>query len=599
MFAKNKFKKGRTNSGFTFVELIVGVAVFLILVVSVYDAYISIFNVVGASRAKIAAIDLANEQLEIVRNMPYANVGISGGIPSGVLSHTQNLTRDTFPFVVTTTVRNVDDPFDGTLGGTPNDTAPADFKIVELEISCDTCKNFSPISVTTRVAPKNLENTSNNGALFVKAFDANGNPISGASVHIENNTVIPPIVVDDFTNNQGMLQIVDVPPGTNAYEISVTKNGYSTDKTYSSTVSNPYPTKPNSTVATQQVTQLSFVIDKLSNFSVYSMTDMCVSVPGINFSLSGSKTIGTNPIILKYDQDKTTDSNGFISIPNIEWDTYNFANNSTSYDLVGTNPLFPVSLLPDSSKTIQMIFAPKNPDTLMLTVEDSSTGLPLSGVSVLLTKTGFSSTKITGQGFMGQTDWSGGGGQATSTDSTKYLESDGNVEISNPVGDVTLKKYFGEYVPSGVLTSSSFDTGIQGNFQQIEWTPVDQPVGTSVRFQIATNNDGGTWNYTGPDGTASTYYTNADKNIHSSNNGNQFLRYKMFLDTTSTSTAPNISSVYFTFTSSCTPPGQVYFSGLSSGSYNINVSKTGYISQDVPINIGSAWQSSEIIMQPN
>ena len=199
MNSKFKINNLKSNQGFTLVELIVGVTVFVILVVSVYNAYISIFNVVGASRSKIAAIDLANEQLEIVRNMPYANVGISGGIPSGVLNHTQNLVRDSFSFVVTTTVRNVDDPFDGTLGGTPNDTAPADFKIVEIEISCDTCKNFSPIDVTTRVAPKNLENTSNNGALFVKAFDANGNPVTNASVHIENNLPIPNIIVDDFT----------------------------------------------------------------------------------------------------------------------------------------------------------------------------------------------------------------------------------------------------------------------------------------------------------------------------------------------------------------------------------------------------------------
>ena len=166
----NNHHNKKFSLGFTLVELIVGVAVFTVIVVAVYNAYTSIFNVVSVSRAKIDAIDLVNEQLEIVRNMPYASVGISGGIPSGTLTHIQSLNRGAETFSVMTTVRNVDDPFDGTLGGTPNDTAPADFKTVEIEISCATCKNFNPMIVTTRVAPKSLENSSSNGALFVKVL---------------------------------------------------------------------------------------------------------------------------------------------------------------------------------------------------------------------------------------------------------------------------------------------------------------------------------------------------------------------------------------------------------------------------------------------
>ncbi|MFZ2621145.1 MAG: prepilin-type N-terminal cleavage/methylation domain-containing protein [Minisyncoccia bacterium] len=595
--------KVKNKKGFSLVELLVGVAVFSVICVSVYDAYKSIFDVVYTSRAKLTATDLANEQLEIIRNAPYSEVGISGGIPSGIFSHTQTLVRGGNSFDVTTTIRNTDDPFDGTLGGNPNDSSPADFKVVEVEINCMACRNYKPVVVTTRVAPKNLETASTNGALFVKVFDANGNPVSDANVHIVNNQVSPPIIIDDVTNVNGMLQIVDAPPGVNAYDITVTKNGYSTDKTYAPTGGNPNPVKPLATVALQQVTQLSFTIDKLSSFYITSVTQTCTPVGSIDFNLQGSKLIGTTPNVLKYDQDKVTSSGGALTVGSLEWDSYLLTLEDGAYDLIGWSPISPVNLIPNSNQSIQLVVAPKNPKTLLITVTDSATSLPLSGVDVTISKSGFTPiTNTTGQGFLNQTDWSGGSGQATTTDVTQYFSSDGNIENISPVGDITLKKVFGDFVTSGVLTSSSFDVGSPSNFQKIQWNPIDQPVGAgtpNVRLQIATNNNAGTWNFTGPDGTSGTYYTVGDQNINTINDSNQFFRYKVFLDTNSTSTAPNLSNISFTFTSLCTPPGQVLFDGLPTGTYNIHLSRTGYVDQDVSIDVNSNWQSLDVILLPN
>lgn len=581
--------------------MVIGTAVFLVLVVSVYNAYMGIFAVIYTSRAKIEAISLINEQLEIARNMPYADVGIVGGIPNGKLTHIQTLVRGGALYSVTTTVRNVDDPFDGRLGQVPNDLSPADFKLVEIEVTCGNCKNFTPMVVTTRVAPKNLETASTNGALFVRVFDASGNPVPDANVHIVNAQPDPDIVIDDITDANGSLQIVDAPPGVNAYEITVTKTGYSTDKTYTATVGNPNPTKPHATVVLQQVTQVSFIIDRLSTMNISSVTNVCDPVSDVDFTLSGSKLIGT-PAVLKYTQNHTTNGSGLLTLNNIEWDTYSFAANDASYDLIGINPLSPFSISPNATQNIQLIVGAKNPKTVLVTVRDSATSLPLSGVSVELTKVGYDVTQTTGQGFLGQTDWSGGGGQATSTDPTKYLTADINIETGNPVGDVNLKQVLGEYVSGGVLTSSSFNTGSASNFQKVGWNPTSQPLASgepNVRVQIATNNDGGMWNYRGPDGTAGTYYTSADQNIFSGENGMQYLRYKLFLDTASTSTTPNISDISFTFTSLCTPPGQVSFSGLATGVYAVTLTKTNYVTQNFNINVSLPWQALDVNMVPN
>ncbi len=603
MFKVNLKNNRKLEKGFSLVELLVGVTVFTIICVAVYSSYVGIFEVVHTSRAKLDAVDLSNEQFEIIRNLPYGDVGIYGSIPSGVLSHTQTLVRGQNSFVVTTTVRNVDDPFDGTLGGAPNDLSPADFKLVEVEVNCALCKNFIPVIFTTRVAPKNLETASTNGALFVRVFDANGNPVADANVHIENLTNNPPITIDDVTNANGMLQVVDAPPGANAYDIVVSKSGYSSDRTIAPTVGNPNPVRPLATVALQQVTQVSFTIDRTSTFNVSSVTQTCTPVGNIDFNVKGAKVIGTTPDILKYDQDKFTNAGGNLSVSGLEWDSYTLTLEDTAYDVIGWNPISPVSLLPNSTQAVQLVVAPKNPRTLVVTVTDSSTGLPLSDVDVTLSKSGFTTvTNSTGQGFISQTDWSGGSGQATSTDLTQYLSSDGNIVNNSPAGELSLAQVFGEYVSSGVLTSSAFDIGSPSNFQKIGWSPVGQPVesGTpSVRFQIATNNDGGTWDFTGPDGTSSTYYTVGNQNIHSSNNSKQYIRYKLFLDTASTTTTPNISDVSFTFTSQCTPPGQVMFDALPSGTYDMHLEKTGYVDQDITVSVTSDWQSQSVVMLPS
>ncbi len=595
------YRYRKTKQGFTLVELVVGVAVLTIVIVAIYNAYTGIFGVVSKSRSKIEAVNLANEQFEIVRNLPYADVGIDGGIPDGVLVRDQTLVRSGNTYTVLTTVRNVDEPFDGTLGGTPNDLSPADGKLVEVEINCTSCKDFVPIILSTKVSPKNLETASTNGALFIKVFDGNGNPIPDASVRVENKAIVPNIVINDTTNSSGMLQIVDAPPGNTAYEITVTKSGYSTDRTYSATVSNPNPTKPHATVVVQQVTQISFVIDRLSSIDVTSVSETCTPVGNLDFSLIGAKTVGTLPVVHKYNQNLITNSGGALALSNMEWDSYSFANIDASYDLIGFSPISPFNLAPNSNQNLQLVVSsPKNPNILVVSVLDSN-NVPIADATVELFKTGFSQSKQTGKGSVTQTSWSGGSGVATTTTFTDYFSSDGNVDPTSVPGVLTLKQIFGEYMTSGVLTSASIDMGTASNLSQIVWNPTDQPVSAgapNVRFQIASNNDGGAFQYTGPDGTNATYYDSTNRDIHSSHDNKRFLRYAAYLNTATTTTTPTISDVSFVFTSACTPPGQVHFSGLSYGNYTIRVSKVGYVTQDVPVTMGAQWQMSAVTLLP-
>ena len=60
-FSKSKFKKNQ-QSGFTFVETLVAVAVSVVVLWAVYSGLQSLFNIISSSRAKVDAVDLANEQ---------------------------------------------------------------------------------------------------------------------------------------------------------------------------------------------------------------------------------------------------------------------------------------------------------------------------------------------------------------------------------------------------------------------------------------------------------------------------------------------------------------------------------------------------------
>ncbi len=594
--------KMKINKGFSLIEVIFAAAIFAVVAMSIYQGFATITSLVSVSRNKIAAVDLINDEFELIRNLTYADVGLKGGIPSGLLLATSTAIRGGREFNITRVIRNIDDSFDGTIGGSPNDLSPADYKMVQISVSCNLCKNPLNLSATAIVSPKNLETASTNGSLFIKVFDANGKPVPQADVHIENSSV--GVNINETTNNDGLLAIVDAPPAQNSYSIVVSKSGFTTDKTYASSIGNPNPLKPDATVILQQVTPISFVIDKISNINLRAITDKCASVANVPFTIKGTKLIGTSPDVYKWTGNFTTDTSGYKNITNVEWDVFSFTTTGGFY-LAGVNPISPVSILPDSSQNIDLIISDGSPDFLLVNVKNSSTGLPISGASVSLSSTSYGKVLITNQGSLSQTDWQGGSGQLNFTDPTHYYSSDGNIETNNPVGELKLLNSLGSFVTSGSITSSIFDTGTSSNWSRVDILPIDQPTQTgidSVRFQIATasqNTATTTWNFLGPDGTSGSFYTITNNNINSIHDGDRYIRYKIFLSTTDTSFTPNISDFAISFSSACIPPGQVLFSGLNLGDYTLKVSAIGFTPQTIdPMTISSNWASQDVSLSP-
>lgn len=99
------------------------------------------------------------------------------------------------------------------------------------------------------------------------------------------------------------------------------------------------------------------------------------------------------------------------------------------------------------------------------------------------------------------------------------------------------------HYPSGTLTSSTHDAGYTADFDTISWTAAT-PGSTSIKFQIATNNDSSTWNFKGPNGSSGSYYTTSGATIWSGHNGDRYIKYKAYFTGGSTPTLHDVSITY-------------------------------------------------------
>ncbi len=560
------------TQGFTLVEAVVALGVFVIFVVGIYGSVQLSFSLVYQSRIRIIGTALLNERMEIVRNTSFENVGIKNGSPAGLFERTTTTNRNGMIFEVTHTIRNIDDPYDGVIGGTPSDMAPADYKFVQIDARCLSCGQAEELSMYTYVAPKYLEGNSDNGALFVRVINAYGDPVSGAMVRVVNTTTNPVYDFSDTTDSEGYLRVYDLVTSTATYMVEASKSGYTLDYTRSSTLANPNPVTPLVSVLKQAVSNLTLTIDQVSSLQVVSQNPQCVSVPNVNFSIQGTRVIGTNPDVYLAEGVYSTGQSASLSLP-LPWDKYLLG--VVEYDLVGTIPDVPLSLLPGSSQNVTLIVGSNTSRSLMVLARHQ--GSPVAGARVTIAgPNNFLVEKTTGVGSVAQTDWSLGGGNELFGDGRGYSTMSGVDVTSNP-GTIILAQNGGNFVQSGYLESSTIEVGESARYIQWSWDPLTQPSSTTVRLQIATaTSSNAEWNFVGPDGTGSTFYTENNITISSIHDNDRFMRYRIYMDTENQAATPLVSDISFIYTNECTPPGQTYVGGLSPGTYTVTIDADGF-----------------------
>lgn len=260
------------QKGISLIEMLISIFILATLSLGIFSLFQMALKVIAENKARTGAVSLANEKLELIRNLSYEDVGTIGGTVSGILEESEDITRNNVNYSLETDITCAFDDFDGLLP--PEDAEPCDYKLVKITVSWLGHLGQRNLVMKTAVAPRGLE-TSTGGVLKITVFDANGDPVPQADVHIVNNDIDPPIDTTHQTNDDGVLLEANLEESMDSYEITVTKSGYSTDMTCAINTEtsncidgNPNPTKPHASVLEGEVTEISFAIDLVSTLTI-------------------------------------------------------------------------------------------------------------------------------------------------------------------------------------------------------------------------------------------------------------------------------------------------------------------------------------------
>ncbi|MHB8059466.1 MAG: prepilin-type N-terminal cleavage/methylation domain-containing protein, partial [Gaiellaceae bacterium] len=103
------------GAGFTLIEVVMAISIFGIVSTAIVGVLTSATNADGLSRQRSIALELAQQQVEYVRQLGYQDAGISGGNPGGVVQASQSKWVAGLRYVLTTRIKYVSDPVIGSI----------------------------------------------------------------------------------------------------------------------------------------------------------------------------------------------------------------------------------------------------------------------------------------------------------------------------------------------------------------------------------------------------------------------------------------------------------------------------------------------------
>lgn len=379
----------KVKKGLSAIEIIVSISVLSMVILAISSIFTFNLSMITLTKARSVGLGLATEKLENLKNMPYDSLATQHGTiyPSGNIPDNENVSVSGLKLRVDTVITYVDNPYDGnydgTIAGKPKDIYPYDYKKVTVKVYLAT-GNREVATLSTDIAGKVAETSSNTGIILIKVLDANGNPLPGASVHITNINPNPDVDITTTTDNLGQALIPKMPPDTSkGYHTVVTKSGYSTSQTYPADTTTPTPVLPDFSVIAQQTTTLTFAIDQLANLTVKVVDEAENPIVGVNLTVIGQKLINTTPAVPKFTQTHATDSSGIVALNGIEWDSYDFT--AAGRTILSSSPAKPVNLSPLASQTVILMVTTGSGKAIINSINPNSAA---SGSTVAVDITG-------------------------------------------------------------------------------------------------------------------------------------------------------------------------------------------------------------------
>ncbi len=398
-----------SDAAFTFIEVLVGTFLVLVVFSGIFGVYQLGLKVISQSKARITAVAIANQKMEMIRNLPYKEVGtIPHAIdePEGDIPQTEYSTQNNISYTIATKIIYINDCFDGPRSGDcplapETDNCVKDYKRAAVKVSWQK-PGQGEVALETDFAPKNLNQEEEEctgaeaGVLSVSVFNALGQAVSLPLIEIIN-----PDTGATLTSYQPLNGKHDFVLAPNTYKIKISKPGaipsYSAAQTYQA--GEVYagriiaePAKSHPAVYAGKLTETGFSIDVVSSMTVQTRGvagQGSVPIHNVTFKMEGAKTVGNDTEgkpIYKYSQNHTVNGPAQIAISDLEWDSYSFYVDFPDYDLIeiespfGTPATQPIDLLPNTAGEVKLILKAEN--TLLVTVKDTLTHQPIFGAGV-------------------------------------------------------------------------------------------------------------------------------------------------------------------------------------------------------------------------
>jgi len=275
-------------SGFTLIEVMIGIVIVALLTVGIYNLLLFSLRITSDNKFYVEAIEIANQKMEQIRNLPYSDVGVQGGTPNGVIPQVELISRDG-NFTVNTYIKYHDDPYDGEAGG--GDTIINDYKIATIKVGWLSKYGLKNVTVFSKIIPRTEETAEGYGLLKIFVGGYNFDPIEAANVRVVNNSLVPAVDVPNPTNSAGILYLPALEAPIQTYEITVTKAGYGTDQSYDlSAGKSPI----HLTVTEGNKTEEAFSIDQLATLQIRTVSTSLPDNWQVNQTLAARDQINTN-----------------------------------------------------------------------------------------------------------------------------------------------------------------------------------------------------------------------------------------------------------------------------------------------------------------
>lgn len=367
----------------TLIEVVLDAAILSALSVIVLLSLLASVRTVTHSATVSTAAQLANEQIETLRNYSYNDLATQNGaiFPPGNIPDQQTLVKDKKSLIVLTDIRYIDDPYDGQAGEITNDLNPADYKRITVTVKSSGSDEVLA-SLSTDIASRAAETSSNTGVLKITVLNADGVGVPDAAVAVTNTTTSPHVNINVDTDINGMIFIPNLPPAT-SYHISTTKSLFSTDYTSPITLENPSPTNPDPTVLLQQVTSVTLSIDHTSILHLHAHN---LGGSQITVGITGSKKIGNSPVIYKTVLSKEIIGDEIL-INDLEYDSYTISA-PDGWFIKSCDPILPINLPPSTTSETNCYFTNNALDPRIVTISPQNSpavanvGFEITGVNL-------------------------------------------------------------------------------------------------------------------------------------------------------------------------------------------------------------------------